>query len=84
MGARVLISTAELPGFTGEGVAPDLAAGITSAVAVRDRLGVAVGTVVYTSRPAPGGGTEYGWRPAGRPRVALSTKVDAVRRLIAG
>jgi hypothetical protein len=42
--------------------------------------GTYVGEIVYVQRKGRGG-SEFGWRPAKAPRVKLTNKVDAIRRL---
>ena len=40
-----------------------------------------IGTVVYVGKPAPSGGTAYGWRPANNRRYSLTNQVEAIRKL---
>lgn len=82
MADRILLSNAEMPGWTTERVSPHGTEQIR--VDVYDPAGNFAGTVVYVrrkNRTGTGPGSVYGWRPAEPQNSRLSSKIDAVRRL---
>ena len=78
MGERILLNNTTMPGWSTAST-PTMGSE-QRRVEVFDPAGMYAGTVVYVRRKSKNG-TVYGWRPEQQPRVLLTDKLDAVRRL---
>lgn len=75
----MLVSNEHLPGYTTVSEIP--MDGEELRREVFDPHGNYIGAVVYVKRRHKAGGSSWGWRPAHNARLALTNKVDAIRRL---